>query len=90
MFSKFSLPILSFLVVFFKCLDHFMVFLFVLITFESILDVFVLFCLLLLLLLLLLLCFEALEKSRNPDGGRRWPPFRYDDAIITSCDVITS
>ena len=24
------------------------------------------------------------------DGGPRWPPFRTDYAIITSCDVIAS
>ena len=54
-------------------LDRFMVFLFVLITFEPILDGF-------------------LRVWKNPeiqDGGPRWPPFRYDYVIVTSCDVIS-
>ena len=51
-----------------------MVFLFVLITFEPILEVF-------------------LRFWTNPeiqDGGPRWPPFKNDYPIITSCDVISS
>ena len=49
-----------------------MMFLFVLITFDSILG-------------------DFLRFWTNPeiqDGGPRWPPFRNDYAIITSCDVI--
>ena len=51
-----------------------MVFLFVLIDFDPILD-------------------DFLRFWTNPeiqDGGPRWPPFRNDYAIITSCDVMTS
>ena len=51
-----------------------MVFLFVLITLEPILDGF-------------------LRIWANPeiqDGGQRWPLFRNDYAIMTSCYVITS
>ena len=51
-----------------------MLFLFVLITFEPILDRF-------------------LTSWKNPeiqDGGPRWPPFRYDQALIISLDVMTS
>ena len=51
-----------------------MVFLFVLITFESILDGF--------------LRFWTSPEIR--DGGPRLPPFRNDYTITTSCDVITS
>ena len=60
--------------VFLKSFDHFMMFLFVSITFDPILD-------------------DFLRFWSNPevqDGGPRWPSFRIDYAIITSCDVITS
>ena len=62
------------LVAFFKSLVRFMMCLFVLITLESILG-------------------DFLRFWTNPeiqDGGRRWPPFRNNYTIITSCDVIAS
>ena len=64
----------NFLEKFFKSLDHFVVFLFVLITFDLILDEFRGFW----------------SNPKIQDGGPRWPPFRNDYPIITSCDVITS
>ena len=51
-----------------------MVFLFVLITFEPILDVF----------------FRIWTNSEIQNGGPRWPPLKNDCAIITSCGVVTS
>ena len=79
MFFKISISLIkkflkSFLVAVFKSLDRFMVFLFVLITFELILDGF----------------WRIWNNPEIQDGGLRWPPFRNDYAIITSCDVITS
>ena len=79
MFSKFQFLLLqkiktSFLVAIFKSLDRFMVFLFVLITFEPILDGF----------------WRIWTNPETQDGGPRWPPFRTDYPIITSCDVIAS
>ena len=52
----------------------------------------------LLVLLFVLITFDPilgdfLRFWTNPviqDGEPRWPPFRIDYAIITSCDVITS
>ena len=58
----------------FKYLDRFMVFLFVLITFEPVLDGFLRFS----------------TNPEIQDGGPRWAPLRNDFAIITTCDVITS
>ena len=58
----------KFLVAFFKSLDHFVVSLFLLITFDPILDDFVRFQ----------------TNSEIQDGGPRWPPFRNDYAIMTS------
>ena len=54
--------------------DHFVVFLFVLITFDLILDDF----------------FGFWTNPEIQDGGPRWPPFRNSYIIITSCDIITS
>ena len=51
-----------------------MLFVFVLINFDSVLG-------------------DFLRSWTNPeiqDGGPRWPPFKNDYAIITSCDVIAS
>ena len=67
-------PLQLLLTQFFKYSDHFIVFLFVLTTFDPILD-----------------GFHTFWKNPEiQDGGPRWPPFRNDYAIITSCDVITS
>ena len=51
-----------------------MMFLFVLITFDTTLGDFLRFS----------------TNPEIQDGGPRWLPFRNDYAIITSCDVITS
>ena len=51
-----------------------MVFLFVLVAFEPILDGFVRFW----------------TNPEIQDGGPGWPPFRNDSEIIMSCDVIIS
>ena len=64
----------SFLVAFFKSEDHFMMFLFVLITFDSILgDI-----------------MRFWTNPEIQDGGPRWPPLRNDYAIFTSCNIIAS
>ena len=78
-FSKFQIfwvkkIITSFFVAIFESLERFIVFLFVLNTFEPILDVF----------------WRIWTNPEIQDGGPRWPPFRTDYAIITSCDVIAS
>ena len=59
---------------FFESLDQFMMFLFVLITFEPILDGFLRFW----------------TNPEIQDRGPRWPPLRNGYDIITSSDVITS
>ena len=64
----------SFLVALFKSLDLFLLFLFVLITFEPILDDFL----------------RIWTNPEIQDSGPRWPPFRNDYAIFTSYEVITS
>ena len=64
----------SFLVAVFKSLDHFMVFLFVLITLEPILDGFL----------------RIWANPEIQDGGPRWPTFRNDFTVMTSFDVPTS
>ena len=56
-----------FLVVFFKCLDHFMVVLFVLVILKPILDVFF---------------FRFSKNPEIIDDISRWPPFRKDDTIF--------
>ena len=56
----------SFSLVFLKSLEHFMVFLFFLTTFEPNLDGFLRFW----------------KNPEIKDGGPRWPPFRHDHAII--------
>ena len=58
----------------FKSYDRFIMLLFVLITFEPILGGF----------------WMIWTNPEIQDGGPRWPPFRTDYAIITSCDVIAS
>ena len=60
--------------IFFKSLDHFRMFLFVLIAFELILDSFLRFW----------------KNPEIQDGGPRWPPFRNDYVIATILDVIGS
>ena len=91
----------SFIVVFFNSLAHFMAFLVVLITFDPILVA----CVQTSRISFLRrkekrdVCTQTrfwtifLRFWTNPeiqDGGPRWPPFRNDYAIITSCGVITS
>ena len=68
MFFKISISLIkksqkNFLVAFLKSLDHFMVFLFVLIVLEPILDSF--------------LGFEQIQTEIQ-DGGPSWPLFRND------------
>ena len=70
--SQFKNEMIAFLWHFFKVLDHFMMFLFVFITSDSILGDFLTF----------------LTNPEIQDGGPRWSPFRNNYAIITSCDVI--
>ena len=55
----------------FKFLDHFMVFLFDLITFEPILDG----------------CLRSWINLEIQDGGPRWPPFGNDYAIALFTDI---
>ena len=64
----------SFLVAFLKFFDHFLMFLFVWITFDSILGD----------------LWRFWTNPEIQDCGRRWIPFRNDYTIITSCDVIAS
>ena len=73
--SKFKINKKKLSLAYFKPSDHnFMMFLFLFITFDPILDDFLRF-------------WTNLEIQ---DGGSRWPKIRNDYAIITSRDVITS
>ena len=79
MFSKISIPRIKksqkkLSCSIFLSLDCFMVFLFVLITFKPNLDGF----------------WRIWTNPEIQDGGPRWPPFRNDYTIITSCDVTAS
>ena len=64
----------SFLIAFFKVLNHLMVFLFVLITFDPILDGFL----------------GIWTNPEIQHALKIWPPFRKDYAFMTLCDIITS